>query len=441
MKDERQLIDRYVDGDLTLEEERRLAGWLTADGEHIREFVRETHLHRQLREAILARPFQDEARTAVQQARRKSSPLPARSLARWLAQRFDFPSVLRRAWLPLAAGLMLIAGAGAWFFGAPRGEPVLAEVQGAGFSLERTGQPLPASLGMRLQSGDVLHTPDNVTAAISFAPENTRHHDQPGTELKLAERSRGKRFALRVGKLEASVARQRPFRAMVIVTPQAEARVLGTKFTLAVTTNSTSLEVTEGKVRLTRVSDGKAVKVTAGHYAVAATNSELTALPATGRILREYWTNYPGTFEAAMSSDSTISDHPQGWDYITRFETPPNVATRSGERVHGYVHPPTTGEYRFSIANTGRGSSFLFLSPDDKRENRVHIAEFATTARSSASGVPRNRSGLISLVAGRKYYIESLHEADASDGQLTVDWQRPGRDHEIIPGEFLHFIS
>ena len=73
--------------------------------------------------------------------------------------------------------------------------------------------------------------------------------------------SRGKRFALRAGKIEASVARQRPFRPMVIVTPQAEARVLGTHFTLAADTNATTLEVTEGKVKFTRASDGKAVKV------------------------------------------------------------------------------------------------------------------------------------------------------------------------------------
>src|SRR5438094_764646 len=82
--------------------------------------------------------------------------------------------------------------------------------------------------------------------------ENPRIMIEPGTELKVTGLSRGKRFDLGVGKLEASVARQRPFRPLVVTTVQAEARVVGTRFTLAVTTNATRLEVTQGKVKLTR---------------------------------------------------------------------------------------------------------------------------------------------------------------------------------------------
>jgi len=446
-----ELISKYLDDTATPDDEAELARLIQTNGENRQEFFADydfdqllTVLHKPVNhtsiDAILTQvraesdPFVE---SVVQEVREWEVRTPShneswwKQISRWLDGRRLSLGVSSALALALITGLLV------WFFGPTMGDPILAEFQGNGVSVERGTEFIPASLRMSLKPADILRTGTNETATVTFGRERTRLDLHPGTELKLNEMSRGKRFALSAGKLEASVARQRPFRAMMIVTPQAEARVLGTKFTLEVDTNSTHLEVTEGKVRLTRASDGLAVKVTAGHYAIAATNAELAALPVTGRILREYWTNYPGTFEAAMSSDSTISDHPQGWDYITRFETPPNVATRSGERVRGYVHPPATGEYRFSIANTGSGEAFLFLSPDDKPENRVHIAEFATTARSSASDVPRKRSGLISLVAGRKYYIESLHEADASNGQLTADWQRPGGDHEIIPGEFL----
>ena len=135
-----------------------------------------------------------------------------------------------------------------------------------------------------------------------------------------------------------------------------------------------------------------------------------------------------------MTSDSRVSDHPQGWDYITRFETPPNAATRSGERVRGYVHPPMTGEYSFSVANTGPGSSFLFLSPDDKPENRVPIVEKNTTPRGTRPSPP---PATMPLVAGRKYYIEALHEANAPNSHFTVSWQGPGRERELIRAEFL----
>src|SRR5205814_8598980 len=163
----------------------------------------------------------------------------------------------------------LVAALGVWYFGPTIGHPVLAEVQGTGLSLERAGQTLPAVAGTSLRSGDKLRAAENVTATISFAPEATRLMLRPGTELMLAAVSGNKRFLLRVGKLEASVARQRPFRPMLVHTPQAEARVLGTKFTLAATTNATRLEVTEGKVKLTRNSDDASVKVPPGYYAVA----------------------------------------------------------------------------------------------------------------------------------------------------------------------------
>src|SRR5438876_453377 len=83
------------------------------------------------------------------------------------------------------------------------------------------------------------------------------------------------------GQFEASVARQRPFRPLVVTTAQAEARVLGTRFTLAATTNATRLEVADGKVRLKRLSDGEAVRVGAGNYTVAAPGYELAPQPLT----------------------------------------------------------------------------------------------------------------------------------------------------------------
>src|SRR5207249_3259748 len=121
--------------------------------------------------------------------------------------------------------------------------------------------------------------------------------------------------------------------------------------------------------------DGKSVNVGAGNHAVAQANADFAALPATGHILHEVWTNYPSQFLAAMTSDASVADHPQSSGYVTRFEVVTNVGNRFGQRLRGYVQPPVTGEYRFSLAATGVGESFLFLSPDDKPENRVQIAE------------------------------------------------------------------
>jgi len=335
-----------------------------------------------------------------------------------------------------AVCLALVAGLSFWYFGPTMGKPVLVEVQGTGLSLERADQPLPAVPGTRLQAGDLLRTPENVSAAISFAPERTRITIQPGTEMTLASMSRGKRFNLSAGKLEASVARQRPFQPLVLVTPQAQARVLGTKFSLLTTSEQTRLEVTEGSVQLSRLSDAVSVKVPPGNYAVVSSNSVLAPLPLTGSILREYWTNLPGEyFITILTSHPDFPDHPSGHEYLHKFEAPSHWGKNYGTRIRGYLHPPLTGAYTFWIA-AGDGGE-LFISPDESPKPRVQIAFANVTAPHEWSKDRAQQSAAINLVAGRKYYLEALQKQGKRDDHLAVAWQGPGRQREVIPGEFL----
>jgi hypothetical protein len=242
-------------------------------------------------------------------------------------------------------------------------------------TLERNGQSFPAQDGLQLLPGDLLRISGSNGAAIVYGKEKTRLALNDDTELKTLAWRKGKRFELRQGKLEAVVARQRPFGPMVLLTTQAEARVLGTKFTLAATTNETRLEVTEGRVKLTRTSDGVAVKVAAGYHTVAANGVELAALPRTGQILREVWTNIPGNSWTHLITHTNYPDRPDDWGYLTNFasfEMPSDWADNYGVRLRGYIHPPETREYTFWIA--AKDDASLWLSPDEDPENKVQMA-------------------------------------------------------------------
>lgn len=120
------------------------------------------------------------------------------------------------------------------------------------------------------------------SAAIVYA-DGTRAVLSAGTTLsRVWDPRRGKILVLARGTIAVQAVRQPPDRPLVVSTPHAEARVLGT--TLRVTVEpgergSTRLEVTEGKVRLSRVSDRRSVEVSAGHFAVAAAGVELAARP------------------------------------------------------------------------------------------------------------------------------------------------------------------
>ena len=372
---------------------------------------------------------------------RLTSPAAIRTGKRWRLDLFQvrgrFPLVSRPGVLALAASVVLLFSLSVWYFSPTMGQPVLAEVKGLDVSVARGTEFVPATNGMLLQAGDALHLGTNASATITFGAEDTRLMLSADTELKLTSLARGKRFVLQEGRVEANVARQRPFHPLIITTPQAQARVLGTKFSLLTADNATRLEVTRGSVQFTRMSDSKAIRVNSGHYAVAANNYDLAAQPFTGSILREYWTNLPGESQVDyLLTNRDFPDHPSGHDYLKKFESPSDWGSNYGARIYGYLHPPRTGEYTFWLA-AGDGAK-LFLSPDDNPKNKGPVGYTFGTAPHEWTRRPGQQSPAIPLVAGRKYYIEVLQkQGEQKRDHLAVAWSGPGRELEIIPGKFL----
>src|SRR5207237_7371955 len=163
----------------------------------------------------------------------------------------------------------------------------------------------------------------------------------------------------------------------------------------------------------TRASDGKSVKVGAGNYSVAAGNYELSVLPATGRILREYWTNLANNSLASagstLKSKRSLVARADGFDYLPRFESVPlGRGLRFTERIRGYVHPPKTGLYRFALT-TVHVETVLHLSRTDRPEDVVQIA-FRTP--SGNVGPSLQEVTPVPLQPARTYYLQVVHEPD-----------------------------
>ncbi|MBP85196.1 MAG: hypothetical protein CMJ64_00505 [Planctomycetaceae bacterium] len=85
-----------------------------------------------------------------------------------------------------------------------------------------------------------------------------------------------KQLRLREGRLSANVVPQREDKPMLIHTRSALLKVLGTQFDVEADHTSTVLNVSEGKVRLRRLSDGSEVDVPANHLVVAEDERDLT---------------------------------------------------------------------------------------------------------------------------------------------------------------------
>ncbi len=423
-----ELIDAHFDGELTAEQAERLTSWLSSNPEHVRLFVREAHLRGSLRTEL--------ARMAVPVGEAEVVPFPAST--------GDHPARLRGSRLmALAASVALLIGLAHRFFGAAMGEPILAEVMG-GVRLERLGQSLAAAPGTRLLPGDMLHITTNARAAIAFGAERTRFNLPSGTELRLVALSTGKRFDLRAGTLIAEVARQRPFKPLVVTTPNARARVIGTQFKLTATTNRTRLDVVKGTVRLVDTAGanfGASAQVGAGHYAVVAAATELAALPATGGLLREQWLGLSKEVMGMLPFSLSFPGKPNSSDRLALFEFVDVRTNHCATRLRGYLHPAVTGEHTFWMASAK--PAYLFLSRSDSpqaAQGELSSGEQAFREWDFIKGAGqggRHRSLPIPLTAGRRYYVEVITTAPAGEAHLSVAWQPPGGPRETIRGEFL----
>ena len=88
-----------------------------------------------------------------------------------------------------------------------------------------------------------------------------------------------KELRLKQGRFSASVVPQPAGKPMLIHTPSAVLKVIGTQFDVEAVHDSTMLHVREGKVQITQIRDGKTVDVPAGYRVVAAAESAMLLRP------------------------------------------------------------------------------------------------------------------------------------------------------------------
>ncbi len=178
------------------------------------------------------------------------------------------------------------------------------------------------------------------------------------------------------------------------------------------------------------------VSVTDGNGSVNTSFTWVVTSGATGQLLREWWSGLAGIDIGTMTGDAGYPDNPDGSDYLTSFEAPADWADDYGTRIRGYIYPPVTGDYSFWISTDDNGE--LWLSSD---ENPANISMIANVPGWSADydwyKYPEQQSGLISLQAGERYYVEVLHKEGGGLDNIAVAWQVPGGSLEVIDGGFL----
>jgi hypothetical protein len=143
--------------------------------------------------------------------------------------------------------------------------------------------------GEILLGGDVVQVPAKGRLSVRY-PDATRIEAGPETVFVLSTHTGdarnledgagiAKKIFVRSGTVAVEAVRQPEGLPLLLITPEAEVRVLGTRFTLASDGTESRVEVLEGRVRMTRREDGALVEVTAGQFARAAQGVPLAARP------------------------------------------------------------------------------------------------------------------------------------------------------------------
>ena len=161
-----------------------------------------------------------------------------------------------------------------------------------------------------------------------------------------------------------------------------------------------------------------------------------TTGPGTGLILREMFQWSAGTFVAPANLPANAT--PTSSQLLTLLETPTGVSDNYTHRVRGFLHPPTTGNYEFYLATDDDGE--LWLSTDATPTNKRKIAYIASNWASPREWTKHltQRSAVIPLVAGQKYYIEALQSEGGGGDNCAVGWTGPGFPSiTVIEGRYL----
>lgn len=166
------------------------------------------------------------------------------------------------------------------------------------------------------------------------------------------------------------------------------------------------------------------------------TEAKSKGLP-TGVIQRDVWLNVAGDGIEALTKFEDFPDNPSGSNLLTSFEGPVNDGERYGSRIHGYIHPPLTGDYTFWLAADDHAELRLSTSDDSDDKNCIVTLNRWTPSR-NWERYPEQKSNSVRLEAGKRYYIEAVHHEATVDDCLAVGWQLPdGTMERPIPGKRL----
>jgi len=309
----------------------------------------------------------------------------------------------------------------------PNKNPHVAKIIGLGGSISWTGDGGQVTnklrIGSKLTGGTIESSSPTSWVELEFLDKSTAtvSGDSQLTFSDLGQ----KILHLKKGNVTSKVSPQEADRPMLVHTRTATLKVLGTEFNVESDLDATSLSVTEGKVRLKRLSDGKVVDVPANQRVVSATGEKLTPYVIPDSVSQwksQLQTNPLGihgrliprteTTDARLKAVPYVHTTPQG-ESFAMFAAGLKISGKDGAivklhpnsmiRVHGFVKEPHYCVLGVTVrqSNGDHGGNFMVIDPklnpdsDDKfvyiiKASDLRLSPEVTKSRESKSLSPVN---------------------------------------------------
>ncbi len=166
----------------------------------------------------------------------------------------------------------------------------------------------------------------------------------------------------------------------------------------------------------------------AGGAATATVAVEVVEAPAPGATLRvEYWHGIGSSSALSGLTSHPAFPHSPSVAYTTNslFELRSNVADSYGTRCRARLVPEVSGDYTFWLASDDAGE--LWFGADGQAGGATRIASLTGWAGPRVwTKYASQKSVTLPLVAGGRYYLETLHKEGNGGDNLAVAWQVPG---------------
>ena len=279
-----ELIDRHLRGELSESEKERLAEVLDSDSSARKGFVEQVQWDTRFAEILR------ESRDSRGKLREPNTNQNADAM---FAERTPTihertPTMRFTRTLLAIAAVTVVVLASILYFQRPSAERPIAKITGLSGSLQWTGDGgrvfHDLSVGTELPGGTVEGMVPGSWFELEFNDGSTVTISGNST-LTFSDHGQ-KKLHLKEGNVSGNVKPQPAGKPMLIYTRSAMLEVLGTQFEVEAGLAATMLNVSEGKVRVKRFSDGSTVDVPAKHRVIAAADREMLPLPVPDSVSR-----------------------------------------------------------------------------------------------------------------------------------------------------------